>query len=62
MKDRLKKWLGIEELEIKNAALEMKLRQLDRRIGRLNSRALRYDEIERARKLAKKQTVQTAHQ
>ena len=62
MKDWFKKLLGINKLEIKNVALEMKLRQLDRRIGRLNSRALRYDEIERARKLAKKQTVPTAHQ
>ena len=59
MKDRLKKWLGIEELEIKNAALEMKLRQMDRRIGRVNSKPLRYGEVERARKRAKKEFIRT---
>ena len=59
MKDWLKKWLGLEELEVKNAALEMKLRQVNKRLGRLDSKPLRYAEVERARKLAKKEFIRT---
>ena len=59
MKNWIKKWLGVQDVEIKNVALEMKLRQLDSRVGRLHSKPLRYDEVQRAKKLGKKEFVRT---
>ncbi len=54
MKDWIKKWLGIKEVETRCTMLELRLKHLDRRVGKLNARPLRYDEVERARKLANK--------
>ena len=59
MKDWLKKWLGIRDAEVSIIMLEIRLRKLNKRIGRLDSKPLRYDEVQRATKRMRKISLRT---
>ena len=59
MKDWLRKRLGIADDELRIAVLEMQARQMNKRIGRIDSKPLRYEQVQRARKLARKRNVRT---
>ena len=59
MKKLLQRWLGIDALKRENEELLLKIRKVDKRCGRLLSRPLRREEIERARKRGKREILST---
>ena len=54
MKNWIRRWLGLELTDRRLNKYLYELQKLDRRVGRLHNKPLRHDQIQRAKKLARR--------